>query len=147
MAFALAEASASAWLELCITRPAKRKNTYSLAGRLKVGIGDSWADRRYAWFSDAGRRRRRLDEMNLDTWHLIEAQHVIAVEITLYDSALVERKLRFQDGTKAKADAAFHLCPHLVRIDSEAAIDSTDHSVDARCAHLVHRYLGNLRHI
>jgi len=59
----------------------------------------------------------------------------------------VERKLRFQDGTKAKADTAFHLRPHLVRIDSDAAIDSTDHSVDARCAYLVHRDLGNLRHI
>jgi len=146
MAFALAEALASAKLKLCITRPAKRKNTYSLACRLKVGIGNSWADGWYAWFSDAGRRCRRLDEMNLDTWHFIEAQHVIAVEITLYNSALVQRKLRFQDGTKAKADAAFYLGPHLVGIDSDAAIDSTDHSVNAGCAYLVHRDLGNLGH-
>src|SRR5262245_43608532 len=66
----------------------ERQDADALLGSGVNGIGYCRPDRRHAWLADAGRRFQRWDDMHLDLWHLIDAQHVVAVEVALVDRAV-----------------------------------------------------------
>ena len=61
------------------------KNAQPFAGRGEDRIGDGRSDRGDTRFADAGRSLRRLHDMHLDLRHLVDAQHLVGVEIRLFD--------------------------------------------------------------
>ena len=72
----------------------------------------------------------RLHDMHLDLRHLVDAQHLIGVEVGLLDLAVLQRDRAIERRAEAEADAAFHLRRDHVGIDRRAAIDGADDAVD-----------------
>ena len=72
--------------------PAHRQAADTLAGRREHGVRHGRTDRRHAGLAHAGRVFRRFDDMHLDDGHLVQAQHVIAVEVGLLDLSIGGRE-------------------------------------------------------
>ena len=53
----------------------------------------------------AGRRLGRLNDVDLDLRHLVDAQHLLADEVSLFDFAVLERNCAVKRGAQAEADA------------------------------------------
>ena len=85
--------------------------------------------------------------MHIDLRHLVDAQHLIAVEVGLLDLTVLERNGAVECGAQPKADAAFHLPGDHVRIARRAAIDCANDAVDLDVAVRCDRDFGDLRDI
>ena len=68
--------------------------------------------------------------MHLDLGAIAQAQHFIIGEIRLDDGAFVDGDRPVQRRGEAEGNAAFDLCPQPVRIDSHAAIDRRNDTID-----------------
>ena len=67
------------------------------------------------------RRLRALDDVNLDRRRFIHAQHLIRVEISLFDTTVLQRDLTVDRRGHTKNDAALDLRLNCIRIDPRAA--------------------------
>jgi hypothetical protein len=70
----------------------------SLARRGEDRVGDRRYYRRRTRLTDAPRRLRALDQMDVDQRRLVNAQHPIVIEIALLDAAVLNRDLAEQGG-------------------------------------------------
>ena len=85
--------------------------------------------------------------MDLDRRGLIDAQHLVGVEIGLLDTAVFEGDLTIECRRDAEDDRALDLRPDGIGIDDGAAIDRADDAPDTNRTILRHFDFGNLRHI
>jgi hypothetical protein len=68
--------------------------------------------------------------VNLNHGCLVDAEHLVAIEVALFDTAVLQRDLAMKRHRDAKDDRALDLCLDSVRIDDNAAIDRTDDAPD-----------------
>ena len=106
-------------------------------------IGDGRGDRGCAGLADPCGWRYALDQVNFYRWHLVNAQHVVVVEIALLDSATIDGDGVFESRSEAVNNAAEHLLFDATGIDNDAAIHSTNDTIHAKLA-LVERYFSHL---
>ena len=69
------------------------------------------------------------------------------MEILLLDAAVFKSDFRFEGGSQAEDDAAFHLRFDNVRIDDASAIDGAHDAMHPHCAVLLHGCLDDLGNI
>jgi len=92
------------------------------------------ANWRHARLTHARRSFGARHDVDLDLRHLVQAQHVVPIEVALLHSAALNGELRFHHGAETEADPAFHLGADHVRVDRDAAIDGADDAFDLRLA-------------
>src|SRR5215467_10636854 len=85
--------------------------------------------------------------MDLDGWCLIHAQHLIAIEVGLLDTAVLQRDLAMERRRDAEDNRALDLRLDGVRIDDVAAIDRTDDAPYPHRSVLGHLDLGDVSQI
>src|SRR5690606_2438568 len=93
-------------------------------------VGDRGGDWRCARFSDAGRRLGRRYDVHFDFGHLVDAQHLVVVEVRLHDLAVVQRNFAHEQRRQAIADAAFHLRNDNIRVDGDTAVEGAYDALD-----------------
>ena len=77
----------------------------ALAGGGEGRVGDGGADRGHTWLAHAGGGLGRGDDMDLDLWHVVDAQDLVAVEVRLFDLAVLQRDRAVERRAQAEADA------------------------------------------
>src|SRR5262245_24066272 len=85
--------------------------------------------------------------MNLDCWRLVDAQHLICVEIALLDAAVLQRDLAVESCGHAKHHTALDPRLHRGGIDHRTAIRRADDAMDTHGAILCDLDFGDLREI
>src|SRR5262245_15993408 len=93
------------------------------------------------------RRLSALNDMNLDRGRLIDAQHLVVMEIALLDAAILQRDLTMERARDPKNDRALDLRLDGVGIDDGTTIDCADDASDTNRSVLRHFDLGDLRHV
>jgi hypothetical protein len=89
-----------------------------------------------------------LNDRDLDSRHLVDADGAVIVEIRLENTAAFsQRHFAEQDGAEAEADPAFHLGADEVGVDRHAAIHRAPDLVHPRKTVFAFRNLGDLRDI
>src|SRR5947207_2589200 len=71
----------------------------------------------------------------------------VAIEVALFDTAVLQRDLAMKRRRDAKDDRALDLCLDSVGIDDNAAIDRTDDAPDTNPPVFRHFDFGNQRHV
>src|ERR1041385_553092 len=99
----------------------------ALAGGGEDGVRHRRGDARCAGLADAARRRVAGDDVQFNVRHLVDAQHVVVVEVALLHAAAVDRDAAFQRGAEAERDRALDLLLDDRRIHGAPAIDGTNH--------------------
>src|SRR5262249_58847435 len=85
--------------------------------------------------------------MDLDRGGLIDAQHLVVMEIALLHPAVLQRDLAVKGCCDSKDDRALDLCLDGVGVDGGAAIDRADDAPDANGAVIRYFDFGDLRHV
>ena len=85
--------------------------------------------------------------MDLDGGRLVHAQHLIAVEVCLLHTSVLEGDLAMERRRDAEDDPALDLRPHGIGIDHGAAIDRADDAPDMHASVLRYFDFGDVRHI
>jgi hypothetical protein len=85
--------------------------------------------------------------MNLDRGCLIDAQHLVVIEIALLDAAVLQRDLAMERCRNAKDDRALDLCLDGIGVDDGAAIDRADDAPDTDRPVLRHFNFGDQRQV
>src|SRR5262249_26801297 len=96
------------------------------AGRCKDRIGHCRNDGRSPALAHSARRLGALNDMNLDRRRLIDAQHLVSIEVALLDAAVLQRDLAVERRRDAEDDRALNLRADRVWIDDGSAIDRAD---------------------
>src|SRR5690606_31668723 len=99
------------------------------------------SDRGRPRFADPCWRFRRWHDMHFDFRHLVDAQHLVVVEVGLHYLAVFERDLAHEQRRQSVADAALHLRDDDVGIHDETAVDGTDDAFDPEAAVVLEGYL------
>ena len=100
-----------------------------------------------AGLAHPARRLEVLNDVDLDSRGLIDAQHLIAIEVCLLDTAVLQSDLAVKRRCYAEDDRTLNLRLYRVGIDHSAAIDSADDAPDADRSVLRYFDFGYLRHI
>src|SRR5205085_3725095 len=106
----------------------------ALAGGGEDGTGDRGREGRQARLADTARRFRALHDVHLDLRHLIDAQHLIVVEVRLLDAPVLEGHLAVERGSQAVDDRALDLALDNLRVDGLPAIDRSNDAMHLRRA-------------
>src|SRR4051794_1147486 len=86
-------------------------------------IGNRGHHARRAYFTEAGRPRVTLDELDVQFfWRIRHTQQVVIVEIRLLDRAILQRDALVQCGREAVDDAALDVGLRGLRGDDDAAV-------------------------
>ena len=72
--------------------------------------------------------------MNFDYRHLIDAQHIIAIEVLLLHAAAIDRDGAFQSGAEAVNYSTLQLLLDDMRVHDVPAIDGAHYAVDTQFA-------------
>src|SRR6202035_3382366 len=115
--------------------------------QLSQALAGCRKDRRGAGFAHAARRLATLNYVDLDGRRLVDAKHLVGVEVSLLDPAVLQRDLAMERRRDAEVDRALDLRLDGIGIDHSAAIDRADDAPDANRLVLRPFDFGNLRHI
>src|SRR5262245_9002311 len=113
----------------------------------KYRVGDRRHDRRRSGFTNSARRLLAAYNVDFDCRRLIDAQHLVRIEIALFDTPVFQRDFAIERGSGAEDDSALQLRLHSVRIDHSAAIDRADHTADANGTVFGNFDLSYMRHV
>src|SRR5579859_1442803 len=94
------------------------------------GVADGGGHYGEAGLADAGGVFLAGDEVDLDFGHLVDAGHVVIVEIGLLDAAAVDGDGVFHHGGESVDGGAFHLGDNTGGIYRAAAINGVDDAMD-----------------
>src|SRR5580704_2905452 len=119
----------------------------ALAGSRKYCVDHGGHDGRSPRLAHPARRLGTLDNVNLDGRRLVHAQDLVAIEVGLLDTAVLQRDLAIERCRDAEDDRALDLCPDGIGIDDGAAIDRADDASDTNRSVPRHLDLSDLRHI
>src|SRR6266849_6507831 len=89
----------------------------SLAGCRKNCIGNCRNDGRSPAFAHSAWRLETLNDVDVDRGCLIDAEHLIAIEIALFDTAILQRDLAMKRRRDTEDGGALDLCLDGVGID------------------------------
>jgi hypothetical protein len=81
--------------------------------------------------------------VHLDFGHLVDPQHLVAVEVALLGSTRLDLDLAVIERAESEADATFHLCPDDIGIHGNAAVHCANDAMDFHLAVLL-RYFRDL---
>ena len=100
-----------------------RQLSQALPGCREDRVGDGGNDGRRPRLAHPARRFRALHDMDLDRRCLIDAKHLVSIEIGLLDTAVLQRDLAMERSRDAEDDGALYLRPDRIGIDDGTAID------------------------
>src|SRR5450755_1814072 len=118
-----------------------------LASGRKNCIGYCRNDGRSPALAHSTRWLGSLNNMNLDRGRLVHAKHLVAVEVGLLDTAVLERDLTMKCGRDAEDNRTLNLRPYGIGVDHGATVHCADDAPDTNRAILRYFNFGNLRHV
>src|SRR5262245_12890039 len=89
----------------------------------KDRIGQRGHHARRPWLADPAWRFQTLHEYDVDSRHLVDAQHPVVAEVGLLDAAVLDGDLAVKGGRQAEDDAALHLRANNVGIHLDSTVD------------------------
>src|SRR6266852_6766692 len=101
----------------------------ALSGRGKNGVAHGGGGYRQSGFDNAGGVFLARHDVNFRSRSLVDARHLVVVEIGLLDAAILDRDGVVQSGRKTVDGGAFDLRADAVRIDGTAAIHGINETV------------------
>src|SRR5260370_16754088 len=97
----------------------------------KDGVGDRGNEGLWPGLTHPAGRLRTLDDVYLDGRRIVDAKHLIGIEVRLLHPSVLERDLAIQRRRSAKGDPALDLRLYRVGIDDRADIGCTNHASNA----------------
>src|SRR5262249_25950665 len=98
-------------------------------------------------FAHPARQLSVLDDVDIDHWRFVHAEHLVRIEIALLDTPVLQCNLAIKRRCDSEDDGALNLGANCVRIDDDAAIDCTDNTPDTTRPLVRPLHFGNLCHV
>src|SRR5712671_6400720 len=86
-------------------------------------IADGGRGRRHAWFADAARQMRVVDEMDVSLWRDVDARDEVIGVVALLDAPVFHSDLAIERIADAHDRGALQLRAHAIGVDDRAAVD------------------------
>src|SRR5262249_16573455 len=125
----------------------ERERADALAGRREEGIEHGRRSDEDCRLTDAAPEAAGWHDDDFDLRHFTQAHHVVAVEVSLLDGAVLDRAGAEEQRREAERKRARHLSLDQPRIEGMAAVGGRDHALDPDPIAVLDRDLGGGRHV
>src|SRR3989442_11651411 len=109
--------------------PTNRQSTNSFSGGGEYRVAYCGSNRRNSRLAAAGWRFGAGHDVYFHVGHLVDAKHVIIIEITLLHAAAIDGDLALESSRESVHNAALHLSFNRGRIDDAATVDGANHAM------------------
>src|SRR5208337_603063 len=115
--------------------------------RSKNRVDDGRCNSRGSWLSDPARFCVALNQEHLDCRRLVDAQHLVGVEIALHDATLLESNFAIEGRSGPEHDPALDLRLNGIGVDRSTAVHRAHDALDAHRPVPSYDYFGDFSNV